>query len=391
MITKLMRNNLLLKGLLFFFIISLMGLSTSLNYQKLLTSLFMPFLLLLVICKNGFKLSFLKNKSLKNHFLILVLSSILLFQAIQIEIGISNLIQLVGVLIGGVIVVESIKYNRELLPWILFFFVIGFYVSVFYMFKNITSNTDIASQYLDRSVYDLNANKYSYYSLLANFALFFLIELKKRRILIILSIFTTLLAIYVSFYTASRSGMLFTAVPAVIYWMFIFEISTSSYLKFLKNTFVFIAIIFISQKVYDIYSNSYLKKRVEYGAYQQDGRVSLANDALNVFIDHPFIGVGPAQFAFYGDYQRGSYSHNSFLEAATNLGIIGLALVIILFFKPLLHSLKIKNKGLKKVSMMFFLIFILYNIFYVFYWSLIEMMFFFIVTEIYYLDKSNFK
>ncbi len=388
--TKSLKKDLFLKILLLFLIVSLMGLSVALDYQRVVTYGILPITLLLIIKKNNFNFSFIKNNSIKHYFLILILSVLLMFQAIHIDVALTTLIQMAGVLIGGVIVVESIRYKKDVIPWILICFVLGFYVSIYFMFKNINSDLSVDSSYIDRSSYDLNANKYSYYSFLANFALFFLIELKKKNIYVVLSILTSILGVYVSFYTVSRSGMVFSALAALVYWFFIFNSNTSTYIKMIKNLIAVIVVFMIFQKVSEIYSNSHMKTRVERGISEGDSREYLMKDALDVFMDHPFLGVGPAQFAFYGKYHPGSYSHNSYLEAATNLGVTGVLLILILFFKPLHNSLRIRDKGLKHVSIMFLLFFILFNNLYVFYWSIMEMMFFFLVTEIYYLDKRRY-
>src|SRR5690606_5700465 len=157
--------------------------------------------------------------------------------------------------------------------------------------------------------YDLNANRYSYFSFLANFSLFFLIELKKRRVYILLSVITISIGIYASFYTASRSGIIFTAIPALIYWLFIYQ---GKIYKFIKYLLIPIVVYLGYQELNSIYADSYLQTRVEYSVSQGDSRELIAADAINVFLDNPVLGIGPAQYRFSGSYNTAAYSHNSF-------------------------------------------------------------------------------
>ena len=111
-----------------------------------------------------------------------------------------------------------------------------------------------------------------------------------------------------------------------------------------------------------------------------------------MFLDHPFTGVGPAQFSLYEKSVGGNYSHNSYLEAASNLGLVGLCLVSLLFFLPMYKTLKkryFKISSLRFLSMLYFFSFLIYNHFYVFYWSAPEMMFFFLSTHI--LEENRIK
>lgn len=362
-----------------------MGLGIRYNYQRLITFGLIPFLLIYVSSKNKMTLYSFKSSYLKFFILIIIYSLLLIFQSIEMEAAFNNIIQLIGVMLASIIVLELMNYKKEnLLSWTLISFVLGFYVSIFFLNESLAEEVSLSSQWIDRSNYDLNANKYSYFSFIANFALFYLVELKRSKIYVLLSFVTLGLGIYISFLTASRSGFLFTTLIGVIYWLFIFNKTGKSF-RIQRFLLILLVIAFASQKIYETYSSSYLKNRVERANENGDSRVGLAKDALNVFFDHPFTGVGPAQFAFYGKFNRGSYSHNSYLEAATNLGVVGVFLLILLLFSPLVKAFKEKKSrlpSLRLLNILFFFCFILYNNFYVFYWSSVEMMFFFITTQI---------
>jgi O-antigen ligase len=80
--------------------------------------------------------------------------------------------------------------------------------------------------------------------------------------------------------------------------------------------------------------------------------------ALNVFADHPIIGVGPAQFSSY--YQEYAYdidivvrttnrqAHNLYLATAADTGILGFICFIMILFVTLWELAKARRKWLRK-------------------------------------------
>ena len=205
-----------------------------------------------------------------------------------------------------------------------------------------------------------------------------------------LSFLTSILVIYISFITASRSGLLFAVLMPVLYWLFIFK----SYKVNSETKLILVSILIILSlsKLYSLYNNSYLKNRVEQSLESGDSRGQLINDAITVFKEHFFTGVGPGQFYLYS-FNKSSFSHNSYAEMAANLGIVGLVLLLILYVTPFIQSIriyfankKIAKRSILKLNIYFFFFFLLYNNFYVFYLTTFGMMFFMIVLNI---QKKN--
>jgi O-antigen ligase len=301
------------------------------------------------------------------------------------SLALGNIITLLGILFALIIIDEALTFNSEQIFHVIFLsFVIGFYITVIMLLHNKEAVVDISGQHMDRSQYVLNANMYSYFSYIASFSTFYLIELTKQKFYIILSLITTAVGIYLSFLTASRSGLLFTVLIAAVYWIFIFK-GTGRLTKVLKIIPIIIFIVVGSRYFYQTFNGSFLQKRVEQTSVDHESRTVIAFEAINVFIKHPFTGVGPNQFVFYGTHSKGHFSHNSFLEAATNLGIIGLILVSLLFIGPLLQTFRNENREfstLKYLNILFFVSLILYNLLYVFYWNYSMMVFFFCIVEL---------
>ena len=376
-------SNIFIKVLLLFLIVSLMGLSTTFQYQRFVTLGFIPFIFLFLIIKNKFAFKSLRNNYINIYIIIIIISVVLIFVSIDFTIAFENIIQLFGVLLSSIIILEILELkNTNILNWIFISFIIGFYISAYFFFNDLGSDINLETKWIPRDVYDLNANKYSYNSFIANIAALYLIELTSKKRFIILSFLTIILGVYISFFTASRSGFIFPLTAVIVYWLFIYD-KTKKTFRYVKTFTVLALVLYLSQFVYSIYSNSYLKERVTRSNEVGDVRDDLALDAINVFLDNPFMGLGPGQYSVYNVFHDNIYTHNSYLEAATNLGIFGFIAICFLFFKPLISSLKKKTynfSSLRKLTLLYFFLFMLYNNFYVFYWSVSEMMFFFLCT-----------
>lgn len=348
----------------------------------------MPFMLLYALYYNNFKsVAFIDYYSIVYLSLILLSLVLIMFLPLDIPIASTNIIRMTGVYVCVLLTTEILSYKRyNFIAIFLIAFVISYYIIVIYLLIG-TRDIDVSSgKYIYRRGFELNANTYSYFSFFANIAIFYLIEIKKRNIYIYLSLITTVIGLYVSFLTSSRSGLLFTLIIAVLYWLFI---NRSYKINNMFRIFIFSVFSFYFMiKVYEFYNNSYLKFRVDESVQFGDTRTNLFKDAFNIFKEHPFTGVGPGQYSLYS-YYDGTFSHNSFSESAANLGIVGLLLLIFLLVNPLRSSIKMYlgrgynvYNNLLKLNILFFSFFILYNNFYVFYLTTYGMIFFIVIINI---------
>ena len=378
------------KGFILFLIISLSGLGILFGYSQIVTYLFLPFLLFYTFNLNKFKTRSSNNVYLKIFLFILFLSLLLLFKSIDISAGLSNISKLAGVFFCIIITFNYLNFKKyNFTNTFLASFIISFYVISFFLILDFGVGVSNISkgENIKRSEFELNANIYSYFSFFANMAIYYLLELTKNKKLILFSIFTTIFGVFISFITASRSGLLFTVLIAFFYWFYIFNLVGAKF-KILKYLILALVSIFIVIQFYSVYQNSFIKERVDSSISSgKESRVDLAKEAIYVFSDHPLTGVGPGQFYLYGTNKE-SFSHNSYTEMAANLGILGLLLVLFLFVKPFLSSIKIfqnkrfKNRSILKLNILFFLFFIIYNNFYVFYLTTYGMIFFMIIVSI---------
>ncbi|HRP31126.1 MAG TPA: O-antigen ligase family protein [Agriterribacter sp.] len=378
----------IVKYLLIFTIVSLAGLSAIYNYQQVITYFIVPLVFFTGLSLNNFRFSSLGNKYSKYFLGILVLGLLILIFSANLSVGFQNLITLAGVYLTILFTIELMHFRfYDFSETFLHSFVLSFLLLSFFLLMGPGGNqVEISEEFVDRSSFDLNANIYSYSSYFANMALFYLIQIKGNRLYIILSWICTLLGIYLSFITASRSGILFTILICSVYWLLIFnKLKSNTFIKFI----IVLSIIGYSINfIYNVYDNSFLKARVDQSLESGDGREVLAMDAIIVFLHHPIVGVGPGQFFLYSS-DKHSFSHNSFTEIAANMGIVGITLLLLLFVQPFLKEFKTRNQGdkaIRKLNLLFFASFILYNNFYVFYLTTYGMIFFFLIIMI---QKKN--
>jgi len=97
----------------------------------------------------------------------------------------------------------------------------------------------------------------------------------------------------------------------------------------------------------------------EGGGTSVEGRLYRYKKALELTSEHPVGGGGISSFYYYyGDHSKPrDYPHNIFLETSSELGVIGLAILIVLLVYPVVCIHKYKDN----YSMTFYLLFI-YNL-----------------------------
>lgn len=359
-------------------IILLTGLGVKINIQSVVTFVFLPIILVLGVFANS---NFLKNVPFEYVLLLLLFASGIVssINAINFNTFLRDLSMSIGVLVSAFIPLV-INYNRRYYTYFFVGFTLSFLILVIVMYSSGNMDEGI-EDYSDRKRFLLNANVYSYMSYFGNISLIYLNQLYRTKILKIILIGYLILSIYISLVTASRSGFVFPILINILYWFWIYKPKTNK--LFFKILFILI-MFFATIKMIDIFLNSYLNYRVEYATEHGEARQGLFNEALSTFTSHPFLGVGPGQFVHYSE--SGSYSHNSYSEIAVTQGIVGLLLLIYLYYFPMRQAYKfynnsMMNKNLWKLNLLFYFSFFLYNLFYPFYKYTYSMMFFFLIIS----------
>jgi O-antigen ligase len=239
-----------------------------------------------------------------------------------------------------------------------------------------------SSKSVMRDVFMVNANSYSYYSFFANFGLFILYHKYKTKTIFFLLILFPILFILTSFVTQSRTGLIYTVLTNIIFWIFINKTENVNPLKKIGLVlFSFCAIFVLIYQLALLLLKSDFIDRLDVNEGSSQERQGIVIEALNFFIENPIFGIGVGQYPSYS--ATGLFSHNSYMEAFSEQGILAGVLILIIFINPVIKAIKMFFQYGKspevKIQLLFFLTFALYNNFYVFYKFSFAMMFHFLM------------
>lgn len=249
---------------------------------------------------------------------------------------------------------------------------------------------------------ELNANTMAYYTFYVSYLLFMLWQISKNKWMKRTWLFLFWIMIPASFgvslLTASRQVMI---IQVPLYSLLIYQryFKGSSMRKKMYFSLVALTVmVSLSGKIINTYDNSFLKERAEKNV-ADDSRMELVRDATKVALKNMPLGVGSANYQ--GVSSRRQISHNSYLEAFVNMGIIGLILYAALMMSFTIRQWKRYKRYDDKMYFYFFtfgLIYVLDGVFFVFYNAIWLISFFMLVaahSETYYsehhkeLNKSN--
>lgn len=271
----------------------------------------------------------------------------------------------------------------NIVPWLYGVYILVFISSIYYGLTNIlNASYDIGSDRLNDD--NLNANTLAYFLLYSTFAIFILADVVPKKLLSRLFRIGFWLmipvAFFVAIFTASRQ-ILLTSIPLTLLLFFVRYIKGSGR-KYILHTLIVIAVAgsFIVPKFLDIYDNSFLKKRTELDL-NEDSRTLLLKDAISVGLENPIVGVGPGNYVMYS-YNK-HFSHCSYTELFANSGFLALILyagLILTFMKKQFKRYVFHKDAIYLTFIVFGLIFIVDNMFFVFYNNLWLISFFILVS-----------
>lgn len=285
--------------------------------------------------------------------------------------------------------------ERKMLPW-LYLTYIALYLGAWnYASSHLMIDVSMMDSDSDRlNDAKLNANTMAYYTFYVTFVLFLFGEILEnkwgKRLSDMMFIAMIPISFFVALTTASRQ-VLIIQIPLISFLLYLRYIKQQRTSK--KVLFVIAAIIvasFVLTKAVSIYENSYLAVRASAGI-QEDSRTLLMKDAYKVAIENLPFGVGAGNYIAYS-YNK-HFSHISYLELFANQGIIGCLLYVYLllaYAKRQYKRYKVYNDRMLLLFFLFGLIFIVDNIFYVFYSDIWLISFFILVathSETYYNEK----
>jgi O-antigen ligase len=216
---------------------------------------------------------------------------------------------------------------------------------------------------------NINANAFAYYTFLFTFSWFELGEIiekeKLKKLFRILFLGVVPLSAYVALLTASRQ-ILVIQIPLLILLFYFRYYKKKAGKGFLIIVLILFAILYVKY-VPKLYNGSKLQFRNE-KRISQDSRMDLMKDAVEVGEEHPIFGVGPRNFMLFTPY--GKFSHCSYTELFANSGILALLLYVYLLLSFMLKQIR-RYRRTKDNQYLYFisfgLVYILANLFYVYY------------------------
>lgn len=282
----------------------------------------------------------------------------------------------------------------RLIPYLYFVYVLLYLSAWNYAIHNIFTMMVDDSDRLNDEV--LNANTMAYYTFYVSYLLFMLWQISKNKWMKRTWLFLFWIMIPASFgvslLTASRQVMI---IQVPLYSLLIYQryFKGSSMRKKMYFSLVALTVmVSLSGKIINTYDNSFLKERAEKNV-ADDSRMELVRDATKVALKNMPLGVGSANYQ--GVSSRRQISHNSYLEAFVNMGIIGLILYAALMMSFAIRQWKRYKRYDDKMYFYFFtfgLIYVLDGVFFVFYNAIWLISFFMLVaahSETYYSEHHK--
>lgn len=175
------------------------------------------------------------------------------------------------------------------------------------------------------------------------------------RLWIFFVIIITLLLIVMSGSRGSYLGIIICLISLLVF-NFKRVIKTINNFKYTKHIFyvmllMFIMGFFFSDQILYFYNSRFL---FLFSDVQGGTAVSIRKDmfkeAFNLFLEKPILGNGLDSFPYYSNYNI--YPHNIFLEVATELGLIGLILLLLIIVIGFICLFKIKSKSVTYFNIM---------------------------------------
>lgn len=243
----------------------------------------------------------------------------------------------------------------------------------------------------------LNANTIAYHTFYITFSIYTLGDLvkseKAQKFFCRFFFFIIPLSAAVALITGSRQVLLIQ-VPLIVFLIWArYKDRVRSARTFIIGIIAMAGVfLFAADKGQTIYENSVLATRYE-KKLEKDSRPKLIKDAFEVGCQHPILGVGPGNYVRFS-YNR-HFSHCTYTELFANNGIFAVGFYLLLLFtflKRQFQYYRATNDKLFLAFLIFGIIYVFDNIFYVFHTMLWLFPFFFLVashSEYYYKELQH--
>lgn len=337
----------------------------------------------------AFALSFFgsKNKKINNKFLLsyillVIWISLTYFASIYSGLALAQIKRLFGCLMFILIFYWN-SSSLASIRWLYLVYIFYYLSMIIYTYDNPDLLFfDYTSERLNTD--ELNANTIAYFTFFLTFVIYIIPSLVKNAVLIklmrILFWLVLPLSFVVAILTASRQVVI-VQLPLIVLLLYYRYLYNSTFTRKILLVLVLGAAIFYALPyIQSIYESSMLAHRTS-EELAVDDRKDLLQKGILTGLSNPVYGVGPNNFGMV-NYGYPTFAHNSYVEVFANEGVLGLLIYIYMTFGFCIQQW-IRFREKKDTQYIIFLIFgciyILDNMFYVFYTNTWLMSFFFLV------------
>ncbi len=182
------------------------------------------------------------------------------------------------------------------------------------------------------------------------FILFMIIKEKQKSITLVIS-FACIALLIIGILLAVSKKAIFASGAMILLWLIICYKVTLKKINILYRIIIFIVIIAIAVFAIGWYANNYtfqlqiLKTRMDqlYSGDSDQDRIKLFIEGFEIFLSHPFFGVGFNNSRFHSF--RSTYTHSLYSEVFACTGIIGALIFLYGLFNPYGHAIRLIRKN----------------------------------------------
>lgn len=185
-----------------------------------------------------------------------------------------------------------------------------------------------------------------------------------------LNLLQTILLLVCLALTKSRMSILVVICGMALYYAIYKKISAKQAMKIIGVLIALVILLVLSmsnQFLYNLYGNriesmfNLFSKTANTDA-SVTGRLALQQRAIEVFLNHPILGVGIGNFSSYSNNLggvSGYYAHNNYLELLADVGVVGTVMYYAPYVIALFRTRAAAKKSESEIAMFFNLLFVL--------------------------------
>ena len=365
---------LIVRVLVFIFIISATFFGSLLDIQSFIIRVtFLPLLFIVIFTRPNFDI--LKRREFIAFAFVLFFAviSVLTPETVNMQLYFKELYNITLSLFIFFVFFNLIRKYALLLTIFYAYLVVSI---MFVIFVLMNANVIYAIRF-ERFEEIFDANYYGYYFFLTMFGMGYLIHFREKRKIIYLYYPLVFLFLVVGLISGSRGTVAFVLIShlVIIYLMgkknFYIQLSLATLFGIIYGFGAFEDFLVYQRYIYTI-------EGIEMS------RIRLMQLAAELFMQHPILGVGAGNFLEHEPTAH--FSHSTFFEIASGMGIFGLIAITYFLIYPLRRVLIFRKKQILSKNesyywIGFFSVFILYNFLYTFYIAPYIMLFVFTILS----------